>query len=51
METINKRIIFKSGDLCKICLTRVWYFKNQSYKIGNKEFITCPVCNNEIRIK
>lgn len=50
--SINKRqFIFSSGDICKICNCRVWYFSEQWYTKNNKWYITCPSCNNEIRIK
>ena len=50
MEMLNKKIIFKSGDHCKICTTPVLYYSNQWYKRDGNYYITCPTCNNEIQI-
>ena len=44
------KFIFKSGDICKVCNCRVWYYSNQWYCEDNKLFVICPTCNNEIQI-
>lgn len=50
MSLIGKRIIFGSGDICKVCNNTVWYFANEPYKIGKNYYIACPTCGNEIQI-
>lgn len=47
---LNKKIIFSSGDACKVCACSVWYFSGEWYKRDNKYFVNCPTCNNEIQI-
>lgn len=47
---LNKKIIFSSGDICKVCNNQVWYYSNQWYKRDGKYHVTCPACNNEIQI-
>ena len=47
---LNKKIVFKSGNHCKICTTSVWYDSKQWYKRDNTCYIICPTCNNEIQI-
>jgi hypothetical protein len=49
MLTRNK-VIFKSGNICKVCNCRVLYFAKQPYKYNDKLYVTCPTCNNEIQI-
>ena len=49
-EMFNKKIIFSSGDHCKICANPVWYYSKQWYKRNDKYYVTCPTCNNEIQI-
>lgn len=50
MSIIGKRIIFSSGDICKICNNPVWYYSNQWYNINDKYYVTCETCRNEIQI-
>lgn len=47
---LNKKIVFSSGDHCKVCTTTVWYYSKQLYKRDGKYYVTCPTCNNEIQI-
>ena len=47
---LNKKIIFNSGDHCKVCSTSVWYYSKQWYKRDGKHYVTCSTCNNEIQI-
>ena len=47
---LNKKIIFSSSDICKVCNNQVWYYSNQWYERDGKCYITCPACNNEIQI-
>ena len=47
---LNKKIIFKPGNYCKVCTTPVLYYSNQWYERDGKYYITCSTCNNEIQI-
>ena len=47
---LNKKIIFSSGDICKVCNNQVWYYSKQWYKRDGKYYVTCSTCNNEIQI-
>ena len=47
---LNNKIIFNSGDHCKVCSTSVWYYSKQWYKRDGKHYVTCSTCNNEIQI-
>ena len=47
---LNKKIIFRPGDHCKVCITPVWYYYKQWYERDGKYYIICPTCNNEIQI-
>ena len=50
MSSTKKQLIFKSGDLCKVCASPVYYFNKQWYTKGHSDFVICPTCNNEIQI-
>ena len=47
---LNKKIVFSSGDNCKVCTTPVWYYSKQLYKRDDKCYVICPTCNNELQI-